>query len=81
MGKTDMAVKVYHGDIVYTPSADKLAVYENSYIVVDGGKVAGISGLFGSACAWFTVCAAWNRHGLSSFQLAESLHISAGSRI
>lgn len=42
MGKTDMAVKVYHGDIVYTPSADKLAVYENSYIVVDGGKVAGI---------------------------------------
>ena len=37
-----MAVKVYHGDIVYTPSADKLAVYENSYIVVDGGKVAGI---------------------------------------
>lgn len=29
-----MAVKLYHGDIVYTPSADALAVYENSYIAV-----------------------------------------------
>ena len=38
MGKTDMAVKVYHGDIVYTPSADKLAVYENSYIVAEKMK-------------------------------------------
>ena len=37
-----MAVKLYHGDIVYTPSADTLAVYENSYIAVDSGKVEGI---------------------------------------
>ena len=37
-----MAVKLYHGDIVYTPSADALAVYENSYIAVDSGKVDGI---------------------------------------
>lgn len=37
-----MAVKLYHGDIVYTPSADALAVYENSYIAVDSGKVEGI---------------------------------------
>lgn len=37
-----MAVKLYHGDIVYTPSADALAVYENSYIAVDCGKVEGI---------------------------------------
>ena len=37
-----MAVKLYHGDIVYTPSADTLAVYENSYIAVDCGKIEGI---------------------------------------
>ena len=37
-----MAVKLYHGDIVYTPSADALAVYENRYIAVDSGKVEGI---------------------------------------
>ena len=37
-----MAVKLYHGDIVYTPSADALTVYENSYIAVDSGKVEGI---------------------------------------
>ena len=27
---------------MYTPSADALAVYENSYIAVDSGKVEGI---------------------------------------
>lgn len=34
-----MAVKIYHGDIVYTPKADELAVYENSYIIVENGVV------------------------------------------
>lgn len=37
-----MGTKIYHGDIVYTPSADKLSVHENSYIAVDDGKVEGI---------------------------------------
>ena len=27
-----MAVKIYHGDILFTPAADQLSVYENSYI-------------------------------------------------
>lgn len=31
-----MAVKIYHGDILFTPAADQLSVYENSYIIVRG---------------------------------------------
>ena len=45
-----MAVKLYHGDIVYTPSADALAVYENSYIAVDSGKVEGIYPVIPEIC-------------------------------
>ena len=37
-----MAVKLYRGDIVYAPSADRLAVYEKSYIAVEDGKIEGI---------------------------------------
>ena len=37
-----MAVNLYHGDIVYAPNADELAVYEKSYIAVEDGKVEGI---------------------------------------
>lgn len=37
-----MNTKIYHGDIAYAPSADTLAVHEDSYIVVEEGKVAGI---------------------------------------
>ena len=29
-----MAVKIYHGDILFTPSADRLEIHENSYIIV-----------------------------------------------
>ena len=98
-----MAVKLYHGDIVYTPSADALAVYENSYIAVDSGKVEGIYPVIPekykhAECIDYgrqmiipafsdlhvhgsQYVQTWNRHGLSSFQLVESLHISAGSRI
>lgn len=37
-----MAVKIYHGDIVYTPSVDKLSVHEDSYIIVEDGVVSEI---------------------------------------
>ena len=37
-----MAVKIYHGDILFTPSADRLEVHENSYIIVDEGVVSQI---------------------------------------
>ena len=32
-----MAVKIYHGDILFTPSADRLEIHENSYIIVEDG--------------------------------------------
>ncbi len=34
-----MAVKIYHGDILFTPSADRLEIHENSYIVVEEGHM------------------------------------------
>lgn len=37
-----MAVKIYHGDIVYAPSANELSVHENSYIIVENGVVSDI---------------------------------------
>ena len=37
-----MAVKIYHGDILFTPSADRLEVHENSYIIVEEGVVSQI---------------------------------------
>ena len=37
-----MAVKIYHGDILFTPAADQLSVYENSYIIVEDGIVSQI---------------------------------------
>ncbi|MFR4969550.1 MAG: hypothetical protein ACLTDC_02655 [Lachnospiraceae bacterium] len=62
-----MAVKLYHGDIVYTPSADALAVYENSYIAVDSGKVEGdLSGNSGEiyACRMYRL---WTSDDYSGF--------------
>ena len=35
-----MAVKIYHGDILFTPSADRLEIHENSYIIVEDGVVS-----------------------------------------
>ncbi len=35
-------MEIYHGDILYAESREKLNVYENSYIAVDQGKVEGI---------------------------------------
>ena len=35
-------VQIFHGDIVYAPSPDKLAVHENSFIAVKNGTVSGI---------------------------------------
>ena len=29
-----MAVKIYHGDILFTPAADRMEIHENSYIMV-----------------------------------------------
>ena len=37
-----MAVKIYHGDILFTPSADRLKIHENSYIIVEDGVVSQI---------------------------------------
>lgn len=37
-----MAVRIYHGDIVYAPSAEQLSVHENSYIIVENGVVQDI---------------------------------------
>ena len=37
-----MAVKIYHGDILFTPSADRLEIHENSYIIVEEGVVSQI---------------------------------------
>ena len=37
-----MAVKIYHGDILFTPSADRLEIHENSYIIVEDGVVSQI---------------------------------------
>ena len=37
-----MSINILHGDIVYAPSADELAIHENSYIVVKEGCVEGI---------------------------------------
>ena len=34
-----MAVKIYHGDILFTPAADQLSVNENSYSIVEVGVV------------------------------------------
>ena len=28
-----MAVKIYHGDILFTPAADRMEIHENSYII------------------------------------------------
>lgn len=38
----EMSIIILHGDIVYAPSADELAIHENSYIVVKEGSVEGI---------------------------------------
>lgn len=37
-----MAVKIYQGDILYASSAEKLNVFENSYIIIENGMVEGI---------------------------------------
>ena len=37
-----MSVKIYQGDILYASSAEKLNVFEKSYIVVENGVVEGI---------------------------------------
>lgn len=37
-----MAVKIYHGDIVFAPAADQLSIHENSYIIVEDGVVSQI---------------------------------------
>lgn len=33
---------IFKGDIIYTPTKDKFSIYEDSYLVVVGGKVKGI---------------------------------------
>ncbi len=35
-------MQIIHGDILFTPAKDKMEVYEDSYIVVENGKVSGI---------------------------------------
>lgn len=35
-------LQIFHGDIVYSSSPDTLCVFEDSYIVVEGGTVSGI---------------------------------------
>ena len=35
-------MKLYHGDILYSESREKLRVFENSYIAVENGRVEGI---------------------------------------
>ena len=35
-------MELYHGDIIYSESKDKLVIRENSYIAVENGKVEGI---------------------------------------
>ena len=35
-------MEIYHGDILYAESRDRLNVFENSYIAVEDGKVEGI---------------------------------------
>lgn len=35
-------MELYHGDILYAESRDRLKVFENSYIAVENGKVEGI---------------------------------------
>ena len=37
-----MSTQIYHGDILYSQSKDQLISYENSYLVVTDGLVAGI---------------------------------------
>ena len=37
-----MAVKIYHGDILFTPAADRMEIHENSYIIVENGVVSQI---------------------------------------
>ena len=44
-----MAVKIYHGDILFTPSADRLEIHENSYIIVEEGVVSQICERFRSS--------------------------------
>ena len=39
-----MAVKIYHGDILFTPEANHLEIHENSYIIVEDGVVSQICG-------------------------------------
>ncbi len=39
-------MEIYHGDILYAESRDRLNVYENSYIAVENGKVEGIYPVF-----------------------------------
>ena len=35
-------LQIFHGDIVFSSSPDTLCVFEDSYIVVEGGTVLGI---------------------------------------
>ena len=35
-------MELYHGDIVYSESSEKLNVFEDSYLAVEDGKVEGI---------------------------------------
>ena len=44
-----MAVKIYHGDILFTPEANHLEIHENSYIIVEDGVVSQICEKFRSS--------------------------------
>ncbi|MBR6088599.1 MAG: amidohydrolase family protein, partial [Anaerolineaceae bacterium] len=35
-------MKIYHGDIIYSESREKLKVFEDSYLAVENGRVEGI---------------------------------------
>ena len=49
-----MAVKIYHGDILFTPSADRLETHENSYIIVEDGVVSPLQTKINFSSASFT---------------------------
>ena len=49
-----MAVKIYHGDILFTPSADRLEIHENSYIIVEDGVVSPLQTKINFSSASFT---------------------------
>ncbi len=54
-----MAVKIYHGDILFTPSADRLEIHENSYIIVEEGVVSQICEKASGAVSGRRGCRLW----------------------